>query len=944
MSNGTSVGRVYFDLGVNADGLNNAINAAANNIRGQLTASFRTAFQGCEGQLANLGNIMTQFSGTMQGSMGQLSQSLVPLLANLANAGDSADDFGDSVDGVGDSADDASNSTSSLSLSLKKLGSMIISVFAVTKIVQFSKACVEAAAEVKAATSQFEQSFGDLAASADSAIQSVAQSSGILETRLQGVGTSIYAFAKTTGMDSTQALNMMQEALQVTADSAAYYDRSLEDTAESLKSFLKGNFENDAALGLSCTETTRNAAANKLYGKSFIELSESQKQLTLLQMVKDANKLSGAMGQAARESDGWENVIGNLKEAWKQFQAVIGKPLLQALIPIIKNITSAIQSLTTAASKATKTLADLFGWDLGEVENTGGAITDIAESTTDSVSEAEEQAQDDIENTVKAQKKAQKQLAGFDNLNVLSQPDDEDEDTNSPEELPVTADEVGNVSSAVEDLQNSINSVNCSVFDTLADKVKKALEPFQPLADAVKGNLQTTVETAQKSVDKYMQKYSGTVSEYGGRIKESIKNTVTQTSNGVANILNEANESQKRNQDKLSAGCADMLGGASVFSLSFADVFAGMFDTTSKNFEQWTIDNSDLIGGFFDGIYGNIANFSSTIGGIFEEIGTKLTDWWDNSGSQAFDNLTQAFFDVQSVVLDFWNNYISPFIDYVINSAQELWDNHLAPLWDGLLEFISSLWDCIAALWNNLLRPLYDTFIKRIMVGVMGAVKSVWDMISDAVGAIIDIIKGIIRSLQGVLDFITGIFTGDMEKAVKGFAEFVQGICQAIWGAIKGVINIIIDALNTVWSAIYGVLKSIVDGVGDFVGMIGDLFGKEWGFSMPDEVPRIPRLAKGGLVTAPTLAIVGDNKNAKSDPEVVSPLSKLQGMIDNGSSEDTEILRQILMYLKMLYEFYENGGGDININAELNGDVVFKDMVKRNKAYSRRNGKGAFAR
>ena len=121
-------------------------------------------------------------------------------------------------------------------------------------------------------------------------MKAVAKESGIVETRLQGVGTSIYAFAKTSGMDSATALSMMQEALQVTADSAAYYDRSLEDTAESLKSFLKGNYANDAALGISCTETTRNAAANKLYGKSFQSLSEAQKQLALLQMVKDATE------------------------------------------------------------------------------------------------------------------------------------------------------------------------------------------------------------------------------------------------------------------------------------------------------------------------------------------------------------------------------------------------------------------------------------------------------------------------------------------------------------------------------------------------------------------------------------------------------------------------------------------------------------------------------
>lgn len=187
---------------------------------------------------------------------------------------------------------------------------------------------------------------------AESAIQSVADQSGILETRLQGVGTSIYAFAKTTGMDSSSALGMMQEALQVTADSAAYYDRSLEDTAESLKSFLKGNFENDAALGLSCTETTRNAAANKLYGKSFTDLSESQKQLTLLQMVKDANQLSGAMGQASREADGWENVTGNLRESWKQLLAVVGQPILQVATQVVKRLSSALATLTEYAKGA----------------------------------------------------------------------------------------------------------------------------------------------------------------------------------------------------------------------------------------------------------------------------------------------------------------------------------------------------------------------------------------------------------------------------------------------------------------------------------------------------------------------------------------------------------------------------------------------------------------
>lgn len=78
------------------------------------------------------------------------------------------------------------------------------------------------------------------------------------------------------------------------------------------------------------------------------DLTEIQKQQTLLKMVTDAQELSGAMGQAAREADGWENVQGNLNEAWRQFQANVGAPFLESLIPIIKQITAGFQEWTAS--------------------------------------------------------------------------------------------------------------------------------------------------------------------------------------------------------------------------------------------------------------------------------------------------------------------------------------------------------------------------------------------------------------------------------------------------------------------------------------------------------------------------------------------------------------------------------------------------------------------
>lgn len=202
---------------------------------------------------------------------------------------------------------------------------------------------IDTAAAVKAEASQFSQTFGDFSDDATAAIDRVANASGILDTRLNNLGTQIYAFARASGGSAEESMILMEKALQATADSAAYYDRSLEDTAESLQSFLKGNYANDAALGLSATETTRNAAAMELFGQKFNDLTEIQKQQTLLQMVLDAQKLSGAMGQAAREADGWENVQGNLNEAWRQFQANVGAPFLESLVPLVQNITAAFQ-------------------------------------------------------------------------------------------------------------------------------------------------------------------------------------------------------------------------------------------------------------------------------------------------------------------------------------------------------------------------------------------------------------------------------------------------------------------------------------------------------------------------------------------------------------------------------------------------------------------------
>lgn len=256
----------------------------------------------------------------------------------LSDAADSTDDLGDAMSDAGDSALTFGDVLKANVLSqaivdgVKRLASAVKDM-----AVEF----IDSAASIKAERSQFSQTFGELEDEAKSVISGVAKPAGILETRLNTLGAQIYAFARASGGDAEESMSLMETALRAAADGSDYYDRSLKDTSETLQSFLKGNYENDAALGVSATETTRNAAAMDLFGQKFNDLTEIQKQQTLLQMVVDAQKLSGAMGQAAREANGWEKVQGNLNEAWRQFQGNVGGPFLDQLAPIVKNITDA---------------------------------------------------------------------------------------------------------------------------------------------------------------------------------------------------------------------------------------------------------------------------------------------------------------------------------------------------------------------------------------------------------------------------------------------------------------------------------------------------------------------------------------------------------------------------------------------------------------------------
>ncbi len=891
--------------------------------------------------------------------------------------------FSKSLNAVQEQANSVSNNMKS---SLKKLGSAIVAAFSVAAIKQFGQQCIESAAQVNAANSQFEQTFGSMESQAKSAIQSVAKESGILETRLQGVGTSIYAFAKTTGMDSANALNMMQEALQVTADSAAYYDRSLEDTAESLKSFLKGNFENDAALGLSCTETTRNAAANKLYGKSFTELSESQKQLTLLEMVKDANKLSGAIGQASRESDGWENVTGNLKESWNQLLAVIGKPILQVATNIVQKLSSAIAKLTEYAKGAINALSKLFNWDGDDTANSISAAASSAENLTDEA----ESGSNSLESVADSAEKAKNSVAGFDKLNVLTKSDSGGSDASASDTASSSGTSVANavvkdtnsgVSGAfknlyeksgfkgfVDNVQKGINKVdwsaigkNCeSIFKNSVPIAQNYLTQVQKVGKSAFGavgsfvggvvqvsgkRLQTLTGGVAKWLDKDKNKINGFITTIGDNFSKGYDNLSTFFEKGFDVIGQSVDRVRPQMEDAIS----NLLSGFTDFGGAVGTIFSEGFSLATESLVKWIDNDGATIGEFFDNIQLQMADVMNFVGGVFSDIGNFLLGWWDGEGgSEIFQNVCDMFLNIGTTLMNVYNDWIMPAWNFIVGVFQSAWTDCLKPIFEQLWTVFGKACDYIATIWNNWLLPFVN-FISDTLGPVFNTVlrniQSIFETVFRVIG---DVVGGILKSFGGLIDFITGVFSGNWKKAWNGIKDFFGGIWDGIWGIIKGFVNLIIDGINLLLTGIYTVVAAIVNTIGGIADAIGSIFGQEWGWSMPNEPVLIPHLATGGLVKAPTLAVVGDNAGANSgNPEVIAPLSKLQGMINTSNGEDTVILGEILSYLKKLYEmfviFRNNGGNYYQFVAEINGNDIFNEIVKQNELYkNRHNGKSAF--
>jgi hypothetical protein len=236
---------------------------------------------------------------------------------------------------------------SGLKNTLTKLLGAIGIGFTVTGIKNFIQESASYAADLKATNTQFNQTFGDMAETAEESLKKVSQSTGIAETRMKAAYSRMASFAKTGGMSSAEANDFTARSMEALADNAAYMDKTIEETQDTFQRLLKGNFQLDDNLNFNLSEAERNEMAMSMFQKkTYSDLTENEKKELILQKLISANKQMGAEGQASREADEYTNQVGELSDVIKQLKANIGMVFLPQVLTITQKLAAFLQKVT----------------------------------------------------------------------------------------------------------------------------------------------------------------------------------------------------------------------------------------------------------------------------------------------------------------------------------------------------------------------------------------------------------------------------------------------------------------------------------------------------------------------------------------------------------------------------------------------------------------------
>ena len=245
-------------------------------------------------------------------------------------------------------------------------------------------------------------------------------------------------------------------------------------------------------------------------------------------------------------------------------------------------------------------------------------------------------------------------------------------------------------------------------------------------------------------------------------------------------------------------------------------------------------------------------------------------------------------------------------------------------IWNGIKEFFSNTWENIkkktSETWNNvknfliekiwqpILNFIDNTFVKDFKLGFERLGETV-DNFKTNVDEVISSVKEI---FEGIITFVTGVFTGDWEKAWNGVVQVFDTIVSGLGNIFKRPLNVIIDGIN---SFLRGLNKIKIP---DWVPGVG---GK--GFNIPE----IPRLATGGVLNAGQLFIANE-----AGPELVGNYGRKTAVLNNAQIVDAV---SVGVYKAVSSALGSKSGESLNLTVKIGEntitDLIVEDIRRKNR-------------
>ena len=248
----------------------------------------------------------------------------------------------------------------------------------------------------------------------------------------------------------------------------------------------------------------------------------------------------------------------------------------------------------------------------------------------------------------------------------------------------------------------------------------------------------------------------------------------------------------------------------------------------------------------------------------------------------------------------------------ILQSGMEI----LLALIDGIIEILPELIPTVTLVCWSIGRAIIDNLPQIIQMGV-------------------NLLLALVDGFLGASDVIMEMAPQMIETLVKGLIEAIPILLEGAWKLVQALwkyftetnwaqlgidimvalANGVIEGLNT----LIGKLNQFDIDVPDWVPVIG---GKNISFKLPTiptiKAPQLPSFASGGIVSQPTLAMVGDNRQSA---EAIAPLHELYGMIKQAVADGGTGLTASEIYTAMLNALNDSKfGSQIRLEGDVNID------------------------